>query len=93
VDEDEDSEQFLIERRGFSNSAMHGAWVWDGWSMEHVGTSILRCFGFWHIEIAFWVACFGAAGHDLMKYPFFRMSSVYSFVCDSYHGPAVSFWR
>jgi hypothetical protein len=57
VDEDEDSEQFLIERRVLRNSAMHGAWFWDGRSMGHLGTSIL-CFGFGHIEIAFWVSLF-----------------------------------
>jgi hypothetical protein len=47
VDEDEDSEQFMILiARRFSQLAMHGAWFWDGLEYGTCGNEHFAVFVF-----------------------------------------------
>lgn len=84
MDEDEDFEQFL------DNLAFFVYWsdAWrldlsskdgrtDGWVLEQLETSIDVFPFFWHLETAFWVACFVALVYDLMNEYSTRKSCTY----------------
>lgn len=84
MDEDEDFEQSL------DNLAFFVYWsdAWrldllskdgrtDGWVLEQLETSIDVFSFFWHLETAFWVACFVALVYDLMNEYSTRKSCTY----------------